>query len=96
MRTVLVNYPRLSQYFKSEDELAEAGRMKRTKVSAIVTGKMDFTWAEKKAIAANIIARMYCGELKDTPDDLIDMVLAFQNESSFDTLFKPLRKEKSA
>lgn len=51
-------YPSLGRYFKNLTELAHAGCMSRTRLYQILKGEKDFTRAEKKAIAANIQAKL--------------------------------------
>lgn len=51
-------YPALGRYFKNQTELAHAGCMSRTRLWDVLNGRKDFTRAEKKAIAANIVVRI--------------------------------------
>lgn len=51
-------YPSLGRYFKNQTELAHAGCMSRTRLWECLTGQKEFTRAEKKAIAANIVVRL--------------------------------------
>lgn len=51
-------YPSLGRYFDNMTELAHAGCMSRTRLWEILNGRKDFTRAEKKAISANIMARL--------------------------------------
>lgn len=51
-------YPALGRYFKNQTELAHAGCMSRVRLWECLTGQKDFTRAEKKAIAANIVVRI--------------------------------------
>ena len=51
-------YPSLGRYFKSQTELAHAGCMSRTRLWECLTGQKNFTRAEKKAISANIQAKI--------------------------------------
>ncbi len=51
-------YPSLGRYFKNMTELAHAGCMSRTRLWEVLSGKKDFTRAEKKAIAASIALRL--------------------------------------
>ena len=50
-------YPALSRYFENKTDLAAAGCMSRARLYQVLSGAKEFTAAEKKAIAANIIAR---------------------------------------
>lgn len=51
-------YPSLGRYFKNQTELAHAGCMSRTRLIDCLNGVKEFTRAEKKAIAANIVVRI--------------------------------------
>lgn len=51
-------YPSLGRFFKSQSELARAGCMSRTRLTDCLAGRKEFTRAEKKAIAANIVVRV--------------------------------------
>ncbi len=51
-------YPSLGRYFKNLTELAHAGVMSTRRLRDCLDGKKDFTRAEKKAISANIMARI--------------------------------------
>lgn len=51
-------YPALGRYFKNQTELAHAGCMSRQRLYDCLHGFKDFTRAEKKAIAANIVVRI--------------------------------------
>lgn len=51
-------YPALGRYFENMTELAHAGCMSRTRLWEILNGRKDFTRAEKKAISANIMAKL--------------------------------------
>lgn len=51
-------YPSLSSYFENQTELAHAGCMSRVRLWSCLTGEKEFTRAEKKAIAANIVVRI--------------------------------------
>ncbi len=51
-------YPSLNRYFKNMTELAHAGCMSRQRLYDCLHGCKDFTRAEKKAIAANIVVRI--------------------------------------
>lgn len=43
-------YPQLGRYFKSQKELADTACMGRTRLWECLTGKKEFTEAEKRAI----------------------------------------------
>lgn len=51
-------YPSLSRYFENQTELAHAGCMSRKRLWDCLIGEKEFTRAEKKAIAANIVVRI--------------------------------------
>ena len=61
-------YPSLSRYFENLTELAHAGCMSRTRLWECLTGQKDFTRAEKKAISANIMARLMASQQYDYRD----------------------------
>lgn len=61
-------YPSLNRYFKNSTELAHAGCMSRTRLWECLTGEKQFTRAEKKAISANIMARLMASEQYDYSD----------------------------
>lgn len=82
-------YPLLSRYFENQTELAHAGCMSRVRLWSCLTGEKEFTRAEKKAIAANIVVR-----IMDRPSfdygELEKAVRAWKG--NFDTEY---RKEKA-
>lgn len=51
-------YPSLSRFFKNQTELAHAGCMSRRRLYDCLYGNKEFTRAEKKAIAGNIVAKL--------------------------------------
>lgn len=51
-------YPSLNKYFENQTELAHAGCMSRQRLYDCLYGIKTFTRAEKKAIAANIQAKL--------------------------------------
>lgn len=51
-------YPSLNRYFESMTELAHAGCMSRRRLLDCLHGIKTFTRAEKKAISANIQAKI--------------------------------------
>ena len=51
-------YPTLSRYFETTTELAHAGCMSRPRLYDCLHGIKTFTRAEKKAISANIQAKI--------------------------------------
>lgn len=61
-------YPSLNRYFENSTELAHAGCMSRTRLWECLTGEKQFTRAEKKAISANIMARLMASEQYDYSD----------------------------
>lgn len=59
-------YPALSRFFANKTEMAAAGCMSRARLYEVLKGAKEFTAAEKKAIAANIIARRgICRKITD-------------------------------
>ena len=82
-------YPSLSCYFENQTELAHAGCMSRKRLWSCLTGGKEFTRAEKKAIAANIVVR-----IMDRPSfDYAELEKAVRAwKGNFDTEY---RKEKA-
>ena len=85
-------YPSLGRYFKSQTELAHAGCMSRTRLWECLTGQKNFTRAEKKAISANIQAKIL-----DRPSfDYEELQKAHEAwKGKFDEIYK-IRKEKAS
>ena len=84
-------YPSLGRYFKSQTELAHAGCMSRTRLWECLTGQKDFTRAEKKAISANIMAKI----LYRPSFDYEELQKAHEAwKGKFDEIYK-IRKEKA-
>ena len=81
-------YPSLGRYFKNQTELAHAANKSRDYVWRCLTGQRDFTRADKKAISANIVAKLL-GSRGYNYTDLEDAMRAFKGE--FDEIYK--RKE---
>ena len=50
-------YPSLGRHFKNQTELAHAANKSRDYIWRCLTGKRNFTRADKKAISAQIIAK---------------------------------------
>lgn len=72
MRAEIRVYPQLGQYFKTLDELASAGCMKRNRLYKVLKGDKEFTEEEKRAIANSIIGKMIAGEIdKDKLQDIV-------------------------
>lgn len=71
MTTHSTLYPALDRYFENRTELAHAANRSRKYLWLCLTGQREFTRADKKAIAANIMARIVnqrgfsCQELED-------------------------------
>lgn len=81
-------YPSLGRYFKNQTELAHAANKSRDYIWRCLTGQRDFTRADKKAISANIVAKLL-GSRSYNYSDLEDAMRAFKGE--FDEIYK--RKE---
>ena len=78
-------YPALGRYFENKTELAHAGCMSRTRLHSCLTGEKDFTRAEKKAISANIVARL----MNDRPINERDLDTALTAWSGrFDEMYR--------
>lgn len=82
-------YPSLGRYFKNQTELAHAGCMSRTRLIDCLNGVKEFTRAEKKAISANIQAKIL-----DRPSfDYEELQKAHEAwKGKFDEIYK-IRKE---
>lgn len=78
-------YPSLGRHFGSLTELAEAGCMSRRRVRDCLDGVKDFTKAEQKAIASNILAKEMCKQFPDNRE-LNDAKAAFNGR--FDEIYK--------
>lgn len=85
MRAFCGLYPSLGRYFENMTELAHAGCMSRTRCRECLDGKKKFTRAEKKAISANIIARLMDAPTLDY-DELTDAHSAWKGK--FDEIYK--------
>ena len=81
-------YPALGRHFKNQTELAHAANKSRDYIWRCLTGQRDFTRADKKAISANIVAKLL-GSRSYNYSDLEDAMRAFKGE--FDEIYK--RKE---
>lgn len=57
-------YPALRRFFRSNQELADAACMSRTRLWMIQRGKAEFTDNEKMAICNAIIAKIVAGEIE--------------------------------
>ena len=78
-------YPSLGRYFENTTELAHAGCMSRQRLYDCIHGFKDFTRAEKKAISANIIAKILDRPSFDY-DELIQAHEAWKGK--FDEIYK--------
>ena len=81
-------YPSLGRYFENMTELAHAGCMSKSRMRDCLDGKKNFTRAEKKAIAANIMAKELCKQVIDERE-LTDALTAYKGK--FDEIYR--RKE---
>lgn len=81
-----VNYfPALNRFFDNLTELAHAGCMSRTRLWECLTGQKEFTRAEKKAISANIMARV----MDKNPVDYEALETAHRAwKGEFDTVYR--------
>ena len=78
-------YPSLNKFFENQTELAHAGCMSRQRLYDCIHGFKDFTRAEKKAISANIIAKILDKPSFDC-DELIQAHEAWKGK--FDEIYK--------
>lgn len=85
MKAVSPIYPALGRFFETETQLANAACISRSKAWRCLNGidNEDFTPQQKKALMANVIARMCIGQL-----DPADMSIAVQAYEGFDEVFK--------
>ena len=83
-------YPALGRYFRSLKDLAEAGCMSRQRARDCLDGVKQFTDAEKKAIAANILAK-HLNARNGTPADFENAIEAWNGH--FDEVYKTRGKE---
>lgn len=81
-------YPSLGRYFKSLKELARAGCMSERRCRDCLDGIKDFSRAEQKAIAANIVVRVMEQPVIDY-GEMERAVLAWKGQ--FDEIYR--RKE---
>lgn len=88
MRAYSAVYPSLGRYFESATQLADAAGIKRNHAYRCLNGidGKDFTPQQKRALTADIIARMCIGKLD--PTDMALMVQAYESRANFDELFK--------
>lgn len=82
-------YPALGKHFRSLTELAHAGVMSTRRLRDCLDGKKEFTRAEKKAISANIAAKLLSSKSFDYAD-LEKAVNAYKG--NFDAVYR--RSEK--
>ena len=82
-------YPQLSRYFNTTTDLANAACMKRMKLWRILQGEQEFTPQEKRAIVADIIARMSMGEIEQTEQVNIETLRSiYDHTTNFEEFFK--------
>lgn len=88
MKALSTVYPALGRFFKSESELANAACISRWHAWKCLNGidGKDFTPQQKRALMADIIARMCIGQLD--PADMSLAVQAYESRANFDELFK--------
>ena len=82
-------YPSLTKFFENQTELALAGCMSRRRLYDCLYGRKEFTRAEKKAIAGNIVAKLMNTRLYDY-NDMENALDAWCGK--FDEIYR--RKEK--
>ena len=88
MKALSSIYPALGRFFKTESQLASAACVSRHHAWKCLNGidGKDFTPQQKKALMADVIARMCTGDLDRT--DMSIAVQAYESRSNFDELFK--------
>lgn len=83
-------YPSLKRHFKNMTELAHAGCMSRTRLYDCLHGYKDFTRAEKKAISANIAAKL----LSSPSFDYTELEAAVKAwEGQFDEIYRTKERQ---
>lgn len=88
MKALSTIYPALGRFFDNETQLANAACVSRAQAWKCLNGieGKDFTPQQKKALMANVIARMCLGQLD--PSDMALAVQAYESRANFDELFK--------
>ena len=86
-RSGIPAYPALGRFFDSMDQLAHAACIGRTQLYRIRKGEADFTPSQKSAIVADIMARMYVGQLEQE-EEINLQSLYFAYNGHFDEFFK--------
>lgn len=87
MKADIPSHPALGRFFRSMTQLAIAGGMCRERLYQIKRGERNFTEQEKRAITADIMARMFAGELEQTEElNMQSLYLAYNGQ--FDQFFK--------
>lgn len=80
-------YPALDRFFDRMTDGANACCMGREKFRRVLKGDEEFTPQQKKAIVADIMARMFVGEIQQDEDiNMMTLYLAYNGQ--FDQLFK--------
>lgn len=82
-------YPALDRFFENKTQMAHAANRSRDYLWRCLTGQRNFTRADKKAISANIMARLLSSPSYDY-QDLVNAQRAW--EGKFDEIYR--RKEK--
>lgn len=82
-------YPALDRFFENKTQMAHAANRSRDYLWRCLTGQRDFTRADKKAISANIVAKLLSSPSYDY-QDLANAQRAW--EGKFDEIYR--RKDK--
>lgn len=82
-------YPALDRFFENKTQMAHAANRSRDYLWRCLTGQRDFTRADKKAISANIVAKLLSSPSYDY-QDLVNAQKAW--EGKFDEIYR--RKDK--
>ena len=75
-------YPALGRFFRTTQELADAGCMSRKRAFDCLRGDKDFTRQEKQAIANAIIAKAASHEIEESVEGFLEA------RQDFDKYFK--------
>ena len=82
-------YPALDRFFENKTQMAHAANRSKVYLWQCLTGRKEFTRADKKAISANIIARLLSSPSYEY-QDLENAQRAW--EGKFDEIYR--RKDK--
>lgn len=90
MRASSGMYPSLGRYFKTIQEMADAGCMGRTRLRDCLDGKKEFTKQEKSAICLRALYNI-CGNIRFTSKDRDNLEKGMNGD--FDQIFKVSKEQ---